>query len=120
MVEGDRRFVAACQTCHGAHHIFPASDRRSAVNGANLGATCGGCHPGLSAAVVSGRICRVKGPLPTLLTSYFDIWYFWATGVVVLWLGGVGGALAFAGVLRRRGKRSGDDRTSSGTGGGVS
>jgi formate dehydrogenase gamma subunit len=37
--------VANCASCHGVHNIFPSSDPRSTVNKANLGATCGKCHP---------------------------------------------------------------------------
>ena len=37
--------VANCASCHGVHNIFPSRDPRSTVNKANLGATCGKCHP---------------------------------------------------------------------------
>jgi formate dehydrogenase gamma subunit len=37
--------VANCASCHGVHNIFPSSDPRSTVNKANIGATCGKCHP---------------------------------------------------------------------------
>ena len=37
--------VANCASCHGVHNIFPSSDPRSTVNKANLGKTCGKCHP---------------------------------------------------------------------------
>ena len=37
--------VANCASCHGVHNIFPSSDARSTVNKANLGKTCGKCHP---------------------------------------------------------------------------
>ena len=37
--------VANCASCHGVHNIFPSSDPRSTVNKANLGNTCGKCHP---------------------------------------------------------------------------
>jgi formate dehydrogenase gamma subunit len=37
--------VANCASCHGVHNIFPSSDLRSTVNKANLGKTCGKCHP---------------------------------------------------------------------------
>jgi cytochrome b subunit of formate dehydrogenase len=38
--------VAACSSCHTAHHILPADDPRSSVNPDNLLATCAGCHEG--------------------------------------------------------------------------
>ncbi len=37
--------VANCASCHGVHNIYPSSDPRSTVNKANLGKTCGKCHP---------------------------------------------------------------------------
>jgi len=37
--------VANCASCHGVHNIFRSSDARSTVNKANLGKTCGKCHP---------------------------------------------------------------------------
>ena len=37
--------VANCASCHGVHNIFASSDPRSTVNKANLGKTCGKCHP---------------------------------------------------------------------------
>jgi formate dehydrogenase gamma subunit len=37
--------VANCASCHGVHNIFPSGDPRSTVNKANLGKTCGKCHP---------------------------------------------------------------------------
>ena len=40
-----RETVANCASCHGVHNIFPSSDPRSTVNRANLGKTCGQCHP---------------------------------------------------------------------------
>ena len=38
--------VANCASCHEAHQILPSSDLKSSVNPANLGKTCGKCHPG--------------------------------------------------------------------------
>jgi len=40
-----RQTVANCASCHGVHNIFASSDPRSTVNKANLGKTCGQCHP---------------------------------------------------------------------------
>jgi formate dehydrogenase gamma subunit len=40
-----RQTVANCASCHGVHNIYPSSDPRSSVNKANLGKTCGKCHP---------------------------------------------------------------------------
>lgn len=49
---GDMR-VANCSSCHGNHGILPPDDPRSSINPANLGKTCGGCHPGAENRFIS-------------------------------------------------------------------
>lgn len=39
--------VANCASCHGIHNILASSDSRSTIHPANLGQTCGRCHPGV-------------------------------------------------------------------------
>jgi Class III cytochrome C family len=39
---------ATCSDCHRAHLILPADSPRSSVNRANIPATCGNCHAGVS------------------------------------------------------------------------
>ncbi len=46
--EGGSLVVANCASCHGVHNIFPSSDPRSTINKANLDATCGKCHQGVT------------------------------------------------------------------------
>jgi cytochrome b subunit of formate dehydrogenase len=46
--EGGSEVVANCASCHGVHNIYPSSDPRSTVNRANLDATCGKCHQGVT------------------------------------------------------------------------
>ena len=99
---GERRFVSACWTCHGSHQVFPAADKRSAVNPAKIAEVCGDCHPGVKATDVAGRICRSYSGVSSALTSYFDIWYLWTGGAVALWVGAVAGALALVAIVRRR------------------
>jgi len=48
--------VANCASCHGTHDIRPSSDPRSAVNKANLAATCGRCHPGANERFTVGAV----------------------------------------------------------------
>ncbi len=48
--------VANCASCHGVHDIFPSSDPRSTVNPANLGSTCGKCHPGAGTRFAIGPV----------------------------------------------------------------
>jgi cytochrome b subunit of formate dehydrogenase len=52
---GDTR-VANCASCHGGHRILPSSDPASSINPANLPKTCGGCHPGIDAALAQTKI----------------------------------------------------------------
>jgi len=54
--------VANCASCHGVHNILPSSDPRSTINKANLVATCGQCHPGVSEKFVLGKV-HVDAPL---------------------------------------------------------
>ena len=46
--EGGSVVVANCASCHGVHNILPSSDPRSTINRANLDATCGKCHKGVT------------------------------------------------------------------------
>jgi cytochrome b subunit of formate dehydrogenase len=46
--EGGSAVVANCASCHGVHNILPSSDPRSTINRANLDATCGKCHTGVT------------------------------------------------------------------------
>lgn len=40
--------AANCSSCHGVHDILPSNDPRSSVSHANLDATCGKCHKGVT------------------------------------------------------------------------
>jgi cytochrome b subunit of formate dehydrogenase len=46
--QGGSVVVANCSSCHGVHNILPSNDPRSTVNPANLDATCGQCHKGVT------------------------------------------------------------------------
>ena len=46
--EGGSVVAANCSSCHGVHNILPSSDPRSTINRANLDATCGQCHKGVT------------------------------------------------------------------------
>ena len=46
--EGGSVVAANCSSCHGVHNILPSSDPRSTINAANLDATCGKCHKGVT------------------------------------------------------------------------
>jgi cytochrome b subunit of formate dehydrogenase len=46
--KGGSLTVANCASCHGVHNILPSNDPRSTINPANLDATCGQCHKGVT------------------------------------------------------------------------
>ncbi len=46
--EGGSVVAANCSSCHGVHNILPSSDPNSTINRANLDATCGKCHRGVT------------------------------------------------------------------------
>ncbi len=46
--QGGSVVAANCSSCHGVHNILPSSDPRSTINRANLDATCGQCHKGVT------------------------------------------------------------------------
>jgi cytochrome b subunit of formate dehydrogenase len=54
--EGGSVVAANCSSCHGVHDILPSSDPRSTINKANLGATCGKCHQGVTARFTQTRV----------------------------------------------------------------
>jgi 5-methylcytosine-specific restriction endonuclease McrA len=45
--------TARCWDCHGFHDIRPGTDRKSTIAKANLEATCGKCHSGVTKSFVS-------------------------------------------------------------------
>ena len=46
--EGGSVVAANCSSCHGVHNILPSSDPRSTISAANIDATCGKCHQGVT------------------------------------------------------------------------
>ena len=46
--QGGSVVAANCSSCHGVHNILPSSDPHSTINNANLDATCGQCHKGVT------------------------------------------------------------------------
>ncbi len=53
--------VANCASCHGVHRILPSRDPTSTIHPENLRATCGECHPGISAALAATPIHGIGG-----------------------------------------------------------
>jgi cytochrome b subunit of formate dehydrogenase len=59
--EGGSAVVANCASCHGVHNILPSSDPRSTINRANLDATCGKCHKGVTQKFTLTRVHMEDG-----------------------------------------------------------
>jgi cytochrome b subunit of formate dehydrogenase/ribosomal protein S14 len=60
-VQGGSVVAANCSSCHGVHDILPSSDPRSTVNTANLDATCGQCHKGVTRKFTLTRVHLLDG-----------------------------------------------------------
>lgn len=80
---GDRR-VANCASCHGYHEIRPSSSPFSRTNPANLGRTCGECHPGAGPRFARGGIHHVDRGLGHRLVDWVQGMY---AGMVVVVIG---------------------------------
>ena len=53
---GGSMLAANCSSCHGVHNILPSSDPNSTINKANLDATCGKCHKGVTQRFTLTRV----------------------------------------------------------------
>jgi cytochrome b subunit of formate dehydrogenase len=60
--EGGSVVAANCSSCHGVHNILPSSDPRSTINAANLDATCGKCHKGVTQKFTVTKVHLEGGP----------------------------------------------------------
>jgi len=67
--------VANCSSCHGAHRVLPSSDPKSSVYPANLPATCGKCHPGISPQVARAQIHETGAGITTGWAHFFSVFY---------------------------------------------
>lgn len=83
--------VANCASCHGGHRILPSADSSSSINQANLQATCGNCHPGISVAAATAPIHGSPGvsrtPAAGIIKNIYIVVIFVVIGGMVLhWL----------------------------------
>ena len=67
--------VANCASCHGVHNILPSSDPRSSIAPANLGATCGQCHPGAGTRFEIGPVHTLPES-PAAGAIYWIRWFY--------------------------------------------
>jgi cytochrome b subunit of formate dehydrogenase len=72
--EGGSVVVANCSSCHGVHDILPSSDPRSTINRANLDATCGKCHQGVTQKFTLTRVHLEDGVHPKDIGSLAVRW----------------------------------------------
>lgn len=72
--EGGSVVAANCSSCHGVHNILPSSDPRSTINRANLEATCGKCHKGVTQRFTMTRVHMEDGVHPRDIGSIAVRW----------------------------------------------
>ena len=72
--EGGSVVAANCSSCHGVHNILPSKDPHSTINHANLQATCGKCHQGVTQKFIQARVHLDDGGHPKDLHSLGVRW----------------------------------------------
>jgi len=75
--------VANCASCHGAHRILPSVDPTSSVHRDNLRATCGECHPGITAELAGAPIHETATGIKTGWPRFFTVLYYWIIGITI-------------------------------------
>jgi cytochrome b subunit of formate dehydrogenase/nitrate/TMAO reductase-like tetraheme cytochrome c subunit len=75
--EGGSVVAANCSSCHGVHDILPSSDPRSTVNRANLDATCGQCHKGVTQKFTRTPVHLQAGSRSSDIDSVAVRWVRW-------------------------------------------
>jgi len=73
-VEGGSVVAANCSSCHGVHDILPSSDPRSTISSANLDATCGKCHKGVTRKFTQTRVHLEDGVRERDIDSVSVLW----------------------------------------------
>jgi cytochrome b subunit of formate dehydrogenase len=82
--EGGSVVAANCSSCHGVHDILPSSDPRSTINSANLDATCGKCHQGVTQKFTRTPVHLVAGTRAGDIDSVAVRWVRWIYIVLIL------------------------------------
>ena len=72
--EGGSVVAANCSSCHGVHNILPSSDPHSTINRANLDATCGKCHKGVTQKFTLTKVHSEDGVHPKDIGSVVTRW----------------------------------------------
>jgi cytochrome b subunit of formate dehydrogenase len=84
--EGGSLVAANCSSCHGVHNILPSSDPRSTIHRANLDATCGKCHQGVTREFTLAPVHSGDGLYPKAIASIAVRWVrvFYLTLIIVV------------------------------------
>jgi formate dehydrogenase gamma subunit len=77
-MRGGAQTVANCASCHGVHNILPSSDPRSTVHPANVGKTCGQCHPGAGErfTISAVHVATAGGPGEHAVVRWIRVAYY--------------------------------------------
>ena len=75
--EGGSVVAANCSSCHGVHDILPSSDPHSTINHANLDATCGKCHKGVTQKFTRTPVHLQSGSHSGDIDSVATRWVRW-------------------------------------------
>jgi cytochrome b subunit of formate dehydrogenase len=84
--KGGSVVVANCASCHGVHNILPSSDPRSTINKANLDATCGQCHKGVTQKFTLNKVHMGGGQAKdagSIAVHWIRLIYIWLIVVVI-------------------------------------
>jgi cytochrome b subunit of formate dehydrogenase len=81
--EGGSVVAANCSSCHGVHNILPSSDPRSTIHRANLDATCGKCHKGVTQKFTLTPVHLADGIHPKDIGSIATRWVRWIYLVLI-------------------------------------
>jgi len=81
--EGGSVVAANCSSCHGVHNILPSSDPRSTINKANLDATCGKCHQGVTQKFTLTRVHQEDG-VPSKDIGSVVVWWIRLIYIVLI------------------------------------
>jgi cytochrome b subunit of formate dehydrogenase/5-methylcytosine-specific restriction endonuclease McrA len=87
--EGGSVVAANCSSCHGVHNILPSSDPRSTINRANLDATCGQCHKGVTQKFTRTPVHLQSGSRSGDIDSIAVRWVRWIYIPLILLVIGV-------------------------------
>jgi cytochrome b subunit of formate dehydrogenase/5-methylcytosine-specific restriction endonuclease McrA len=88
--EGGSVVAANCSSCHGVHNILPSGDPHSTINRANLDATCGQCHKGVTQKFTRTPVHLQSGSRSGDIDSVAVRWVRWIyIPLILLVIGGM-------------------------------